>query len=554
MKTFIKSLFLVALITNAYSQKKPTQSFFGGDVGGGGDVVKINGKWVMRDRVDDTTTLCYHGSKNIENFPKSFDKVLDSLDSVNWYIARIYRQEIQKLFFCYGNAPLLEYVTENYNPIFVPFTWRNYTRKVATRVKSTVYVDGSIYYGTEDEEGMDDQARGDFFLHEISHSFMNPYDPMYQTHLMSFIKVLINHVENPYPADFFNLQVEMNQMALPANYELFNLFKDELKYAFNLENPVNLRVNEALKVKKIIPYLTQADQEIIRQLIGFHSNLPLKIKEGDTERVRKLLAEGASPNSFHEGKPLLVYAMEQKEQEIFQMLFLHKNFKISSQIMVALKKEENKEYLELILSHTKPEILSQKGFLENALETQDKIFVEKILTNKFIQEAYGNERIVKNIRNLFKTEEELLDFVDRSELPNEYIESFYDSALEKDEFVTIYGLLQSQFKKSLINRKNSVNETILYTAVRKDDAELLKFLLKAEGLDLNQTFEAGNTIAHVVVYYARYELLLLLLQTGKVDFSAVNEAGVSPLELATKHKKENDKAMEIYKLLKKVGN
>ena len=92
-----------------------------------------------------------------------------------------------------------------------------------------------------------------------------------------------------------------------------------------------------------------------------------------------------------------------------------------------------------------------------------------------------------------------------------------------------------------LSDKNDAGETVMFTAVREGDTEMVEFL-EEKGIELNDKNDAGETVVFTAVREGNKQMVEFLEEKG-VDIYEVNDAGETILFVA---KKMNDPEMEEF--------
>jgi ankyrin repeat protein len=105
----------------------------------------------------------------------------------------------------------------------------------------------------------------------------------------------------------------------------------------------------------------------------------------------------------------------------------------------------------------------------------------------------------------------------------------------------------------IINIQNDIGDTVVHTAFKHTDLEMVKWLIKTYNLDLKTVPPNydGNTLVHLAIMEENLKMVKFLVKECNLDLTAVppNNSGNTPIDLTI----ENGH-MEILKWLIKVYN
>jgi len=199
-----KSLHLLLLLVAT-----PTIAFENGVERGGGEVVEINNRPVLRDLVGDAECT-WMRPEQIRSSVQGYDKIIAHLAQSYDLFAGALEQELKSLRFCLSASPLRPLPAEEQRGVAV-FEYN--ALQVAIRVNRDVYLDANIF------ARLDDWNRSFLLFHEVLHGFI-PWDLEQRTlKLRSFV----SHIESsmrrsaPYPRAEFRFLIEASGIELKSH-------------------------------------------------------------------------------------------------------------------------------------------------------------------------------------------------------------------------------------------------------------------------------------------------------------------------------------------------
>ncbi|EAX97694.1 TKL family protein kinase [Trichomonas vaginalis G3] len=186
----------------------------------------------------------------------------------------------------------------------------------------------------------------------------------------------------------------------------------------------------------------------------------------------------------------------------------------------------------LYLSHTSP-------YIQNLSMTRIKSYAEagdrdainflSQLTGEVVIDASPEE--VKKVTEKVKTHSHTKT-VTRPKTNNvAIIEAAANGELEK-----VKGYLADNVD---VNTQDENGDTALQVAARKGDLELVKYLIKVNGINLNTTNQKGYSPLHEAVRFSKTEVVYTLVKAPGIEMSIKDKMGYGPLDWATNDDMKN---------------
>jgi hypothetical protein len=158
---------------------------------GGGQVVRMNDRWVLRDIVDPTTCRDAFGDDVFAQVPR-MREVLGRIAQLDWYFAFDLEREMRALDYCFTNF-LAPTRTEDHPWYRISTVAVGSGRMAAVRFGRGVYFEDRIFQEMKrfDETHPNEVPTLAFLmLHETLHSYLWLHDPMRNQHLRNMGRVL----------------------------------------------------------------------------------------------------------------------------------------------------------------------------------------------------------------------------------------------------------------------------------------------------------------------------------------------------------------------------
>jgi len=192
---FITTLLLQALSASASD---------GAGVRGGGEVVDVDGQYVMRDLKERAVFDCHSGTELMNENPLVFT-ILDKVKALDWYFADELKTEMGFLRFCF-TGPLYPLDTHDRDLPVIPSP--EISRFVAYRDHSKVLIDEQLFHDPK----LSPRQRALLLVHETMHSYlpMNVDDGSITDPNVLHQKMIDNDIQ--FPTEVENLDAYQKQV------------------------------------------------------------------------------------------------------------------------------------------------------------------------------------------------------------------------------------------------------------------------------------------------------------------------------------------------------
>ncbi|GEM_PF-3510875 len=216
-------------------------------------------------------------------------------------------------------------------------------------------------------------------------------------------------------------------------------------------------------------------------------------------------------------KPFLPYCMDvflsndslkaQELIEFIQLIFTDKQrFEIVETLIRYLNITPNKALID-ILVHILPRVYEDKILADAAQNKQVDIY-KKIFAKKY---AHLNEMDKKHL-----------------------LSKFLFSAVDRGSSADVYTLLAAGADPNFIQENKGCNS--LHLAVQKNNKDIVKVLLKAKHIDVNQVDKNGQTALHLAAVSGFEEMIKVLVRAKNIDVNKRDYNGRTALLLAHKRR------------------
>ncbi len=218
-KTFIGLAFLAAVAGHSTAQANEGQE------GHGGQTVRINGVARLRDFVDNTACVLTYAPR----FAPSplYERILESIREVHWYLAAEFEHEARQVEFCPVDAPLPHISTEQSDA--QGFTeYRRRTRQVAIRIGNRVLIDMT----PRGFPSLSEHDQAFLVYHELTHSFLGSVVDRNRK-VLNFIRGLEANFNQRMSVDDFALQIRGNDLDMPQESASWADIRESLQVLMN---------------------------------------------------------------------------------------------------------------------------------------------------------------------------------------------------------------------------------------------------------------------------------------------------------------------------------
>lgn len=501
----------------------------GSGVGNGGEIVIVDGRPVLRDRLDDTTTQCYFGTE-IKSARPGWIKLLESLKNVSWYVGRIYDQEIDRLVFCFGKADLVLIDTEDKESVFEYFSERVDTKLAAIRIDRVVRADKRIY------DAMTEDEKAALLFHETTHSFLPQKTDNRNSRVRNFVSTVLLNQEQPMTPEHFNFQIEFNRISLPTS-TLLRTFERDIRTVLDNSRDLLRRMKAAIASAAAERHLTAVDQDVYNEVLNFDYFVQLAVKTGDVAMLRDLLTVGEESGLVFDTTKALSAAMENDNREIFVILLGAKSIAPDYRSIdeLALKKQEP-SFLFLSVTSKNRQLKREENLLERAIATGKRDFVIALMLQDVLYKAYPfteamNLAIEAMAADHSREAREaayiaLVNQVGSARNPDDVFG--YASA---NHFTKMIGAYLEKDPAKYVNLENADGDRPIHIAIAYGDRALFDELLGMKETDLSAKKD-GNTLLHLAVIYNRIDMVRTLVEKKGFDYRTENRAGHSAMKLA----------------------
>lgn len=533
MKTTYVFLSMIALAA-AFGPSIARAETGGTDVGGGGEVVIVDGRPSLRDLVDNTVCTWVTGN-SFKATLTYFPTVMQALEQTHWYFAASLPNELSKLTFCLTEGDLRQVDTEDQDGLTIYYL-PGETRQVAVRINDRVYLDTKLF------GALDERNQAYLVVHETMHTYIALNASQRNSKLRSMVRTIEKNVSSPLSKKDFGLQLAMNLVDIVPTTETLDASMSAVKGALDSSLSLRARIIHAYNITdEAWSGLRESDSNIISTLRKtVDTELVTAIQDGDVESVRTLIAQ-IGPNIIYyfprikkQGDTLLTTAIKAQHAAMIDLILAQSFFE--NQIDVEAVQETIMRNDQLNLE----KILATKGalvrfddfdgwFLFTAIKF-DKLAVRDSLL------ARGAKLNIWQILELNKPEMVQLISKDRAQfLRDAGLTPLMAAA--RDGNLTMVNALLALTWGNVNNEINSVNavdkagKTPLHYAISNGQTRIALRLLRA-GANVNKADEYGTTALIAASKKGNEKLVQAFLKVRGVKVNLRDENGESALSAA----------------------
>lgn len=255
----MKHALILMLITLASANMALAGSGNGGSgqEGHGGETVDIDKRPRLRDLVDKTVCMWVTGTDFARQTPR-FEKVLEAIESVHWYLAYAIREELERVSFCPSKAALKQLPTDDQDGLTI---YEVESRQAAIRLNDMVFLDYGIFKSLPQED------RAYLILHEITHSFI-PLDAKRRpSKVRNFVYAVFQHEKSPLSAERFGLQISRNDLQIaPVTAGTLDKYRQYIEVALDVDRPASERLQAAPRAYRAVDELSSRNKASLFEL------------------------------------------------------------------------------------------------------------------------------------------------------------------------------------------------------------------------------------------------------------------------------------------------
>ncbi|XP_076377912.1 uncharacterized protein LOC143259463 [Megalopta genalis] len=200
-------------------------------------------------------------------------------------------------------------------------------------------------------------------------------------------------------------------------------------------------------------------------------------------------------------------------------------------------------------------IRSDGSNIEFIHSTVRDYFAAKVFVNWIAKWKAGNQYVLRKSKKqeyllkeiLVKTDYQVIRIFLNSQLLKEKLtnihlqEEYYDkdvlfvAAKESNKGICrfVFDNLYNPYK--ILNVDDNSGMTVLHTAAKYGNLEIVKFLINEKGADFNAKDNEGMTILHTAAGYGNLEIVKFLINEKGADFNAKDNEGMTILHTAVKY-------------------
>jgi ankyrin repeat protein len=509
----------------------------------GGEIVVVNGKLTLRDQIDNTNVFCKKGEEVVGQ-STLWNAILDNSADLNWYVKRAYELEMNKMYFCFGDATLVKIDAEDHDAPYVAYSKDHQTVTVARRKGDIVYVNQAMF----DEIAQDPKLFAGLLIHETTHGLVPESDPDRYTHVRSFTNDLLSlDPAHPLSAESFADQMKVNSIEISRNYVGFKKYKDDLALAFDGSASALERAGAAQRAILIREDLRPEDQYLLHSLL---EDADLKADSGEYFRfaiewddpflVKKMLALGADPNVRICGSLAIDYAITYDLRRVFAMLLEDARTDLSHAAETAYRYHRKSMLAALV---TNPHVTISRSILDEMSKDADQDYFTIVQGKPAVMNSLGITAYLDDalpaIANSYDAKEREKAFQDHFVNGQQYtVAQLFGYAIYREFKTTYLNLFAVHPELAFV--RNEQGDDLMAAAIHDGNLTLVTQLENTAGFKANELNPiTGNSYLQTAVIYDQAAIVAQFKGDAGFNLNLRNSGGKTALDLAKEFHHQN---------------